>query len=125
QEPDGIVVIKFKEKISAEACVLKNNGRFFSGRRIEAEIYDGKQKFKKTTSRANETEEEEAARLEKYAKWLEDGGGGEPEVEKPVEKKERIPAASIPKPKGILKKGKSSSTAYDVTPPRGRDHDDA
>jgi len=50
------------------------NGRFFGGRRVEAGLYDGKRRFKKTGSKADETEEEESARLEKYAKWLEAGG---------------------------------------------------
>ncbi|CAG8547349.1 4288_t:CDS:10 [Acaulospora morrowiae] len=71
KEPDGVVSVKFKEQLSAEACVLKMNGRFFAGRRIEAEIFDGKQKYQKTGAKSNETEEEELVRLEKYAKWLE------------------------------------------------------
>ena len=50
------------------------NGRFFAGRRIEAEIFDGKQKYQKTGAKSGETEEEESARLEKYTKWLEQGG---------------------------------------------------
>ncbi|CAG8591376.1 15638_t:CDS:10 [Dentiscutata erythropus] len=76
KEPDGIVSVKFKDPLSAEACVLKMNGRFFAGRKIEAEIFDGKQKYQKTGSKSNETEEEESARLEKYAKWLEQDNGG-------------------------------------------------
>ncbi|RHZ76044.1 hypothetical protein Glove_208g36 [Diversispora epigaea] len=74
KEPEGVVSVKFKEKLSADACVLKMNGRFFAGRRIEAQIFDGKRKFQKTGSKSNETEEEESKRLEKYAKWLEKGG---------------------------------------------------
>ncbi|CAG8802330.1 22886_t:CDS:2, partial [Gigaspora margarita] len=71
KESDGIVSVKFKDPLSAEACVLKMNGRFFAGRKIEAHIFDGKQKYQKTGSKSNETEEEESIRLEKYAKWLE------------------------------------------------------
>ncbi|CAG8546547.1 13953_t:CDS:10 [Acaulospora colombiana] len=71
KEPDGVVSVKFKEQVSAEACVLKMNGRFFAGRRIEAQIFDGKQKFQKTGVASKETDEEESVRLEKYAKWLE------------------------------------------------------
>ncbi|CAG8698500.1 72_t:CDS:2, partial [Scutellospora calospora] len=76
KEPDGIVSVKFKDSLSAEACVLKMNGRFFAGRRIEAQIFDGKQKYQKTSSKSNETEEEESNRLEKYAKWLEQNDSG-------------------------------------------------
>ncbi|RIA88218.1 hypothetical protein C1645_713419 [Glomus cerebriforme] len=71
KEPEGVVSVKFKDQISADACVLKMNGRFFAGRRIEAEIFDGKQKYQKTGAKSGETEEEESARLEKYSKWLE------------------------------------------------------
>ncbi|GBB86581.1 hypothetical protein RclHR1_00130022 [Rhizophagus clarus] len=71
KEPEGIVSVKFKDQLSAEACVMKMNGRFFAGRRIEAEIFDGKQKYKKTGAKSGETEEEESVRLEKYSKWLE------------------------------------------------------
>ncbi|KAF0462694.1 Splicing factor u2af-associated protein 2 [Gigaspora margarita] len=76
KESDGIVSVKFKDPLSAEACVLKMNGRFFAGRKIEAHIFDGKQKYQKTGSKSNETEEEESIRLEKYAKWLEQDNGG-------------------------------------------------
>ncbi|CAG8633379.1 16254_t:CDS:10 [Funneliformis caledonium] len=74
KEPDGVVSVKFKDQLSADACVVKMNGRFFAGRRIEAEIFDGKQKFQKTGAKSGETEEEESARLEKYSKWLEQEG---------------------------------------------------
>lgn len=30
------MTIKFKDSISAEACVLKMNGRFFDGRKVES-----------------------------------------------------------------------------------------
>ncbi|CAG8716160.1 19534_t:CDS:10 [Cetraspora pellucida] len=76
KEPDGVVSVKFKDQLSAEACVLKMNGRFFAGRRIEAQIFDGKQKYQKTGSKSNETEEEESTRLEKYAQWLEQDNSG-------------------------------------------------
>ncbi|CAG8515903.1 16425_t:CDS:10 [Rhizophagus irregularis] len=71
KEPEGVVSVKFKDQLSADACVMKMNGRFFAGRRIEAEIFDGKQKYQKTNAKSGETEEEESVRLEKYSKWLE------------------------------------------------------
>ncbi|CAJ0631611.1 6964_t:CDS:2 [Entrophospora sp. SA101] len=84
KEPEGIVSVKFKDQISAEACVLKMNGRFFAGRRVEAEIFDGKQKYQKTGSKSNETDEEEATRLEKYAKWLEEQNTGTAKISVPA-----------------------------------------
>ncbi|KAG9302907.1 hypothetical protein G9A89_022323 [Geosiphon pyriformis] len=120
QEPEGIVVVKFKEQLSAEACVLKNNGRFFSGRRISAEIYDGKKKFLKTNSRSNETEEEEAARLEKYAKWLE---GEEKVFLKDAETASTENTKNDVKYKKNKLLRKNLTRAYDLTPPRVEDSD--
>ena len=46
------------------------NGRFFAGRKLEAEIYDGKTKYTSNVT-SEDAEKEEAERLEKFAKWLE------------------------------------------------------
>ncbi|KAJ2959769.1 hypothetical protein NQZ79_g4799 [Umbelopsis isabellina] len=46
--------------------------RYFAGKQIAAEIYDGQTKYQKSgSSDTQEDEEAEKARLEKYAKWLE------------------------------------------------------
>lgn len=54
------------------------NNRYFAGRQISAEIYDGKTKYQKSGTKGpgldEEEEEAEKARLERYAKWLEEGG---------------------------------------------------
>lgn len=51
------------------------NNRYFGGKQISAEIYDGQTKYKKSGSgHAEEDEEAEKERLERYAKWLEQGG---------------------------------------------------
>lgn len=53
------------------------NNRYFAGRQISAEIYDGKTKYQKSGPRSDvegEEDEAEKARLERYAKWLEEGG---------------------------------------------------
>lgn len=53
------------------------NGRYFSGRRIEAEIYDGKVRYKKAGSGdAGDDAESEETRLERFGAWLEDGNDG-------------------------------------------------
>lgn len=52
--------------------------RFFGGRQISAEIFDGKAKYKKSGGAQTEEEDEaEKQRLERYAKWLEEGGDEE------------------------------------------------
>lgn len=49
------------------------NGRFFAGQRIEASLYTGKQRFKRTGTGddfGGEIDEAEQSRLDKFANWL-------------------------------------------------------
>ncbi|KAG2176418.1 hypothetical protein INT43_005658 [Umbelopsis isabellina] len=72
KSPGGIISVRFKEVESAEACIKLMDKRFFAGKQISAEIYDGQTKYQKSgSSDTQEDEEAEKARLEKYAKWLE------------------------------------------------------
>lgn len=74
QHPEGVVSIRFRDPEPAAACVRLMNGRFFGGRRLVAEVYDGKTRYDAYKSgKGQETEEEEKARLDRYAKWLEGG----------------------------------------------------
>ncbi|KAI9472928.1 hypothetical protein BDB00DRAFT_216080 [Zychaea mexicana] len=83
KSPGGVISVRFMEQKSAEACVLLMNNRYFAGRQISAEIYDGKERYEKSGARgaAGDEEEDEAekARLERYAKWLEQGGSDDEE----------------------------------------------
>jgi HIV Tat-specific factor 1 len=48
------------------------NGRFFAGRRIEASLYAGRARFRRSEDQAEgDGEEEEKKRLNDFAKWLE------------------------------------------------------
>ena len=52
-------------------------GRYFSGRQIEADIYDGKVRYKKAKGgKTGDEADDETARLEKFGAWLEDGNDG-------------------------------------------------
>jgi HIV Tat-specific factor 1 len=48
------------------------DGRFFAGRRIEAELYSGKQRFKRGTDEDIDGvgDEAEKKRLDDFASWL-------------------------------------------------------
>lgn len=59
--PEGIAVIKFADSYAAEKCVKLMDGRFFSGRQIKAELYDGYSNFK-----VEETEEMKQKRIQKW-----------------------------------------------------------
>ncbi|GAA5967514.1 hypothetical protein JCM3765_004692 [Sporobolomyces pararoseus] len=103
KEEKGIMTVRFKEELSAQACIAKMNGRFFAGRTIKAYPMNSKHKFSKsgkgdddiTTSATTITgtigdsgsaggvgpggggdteSEKEKERLKAYAEWLEKGG---------------------------------------------------
>ncbi|PCH43874.1 hypothetical protein WOLCODRAFT_138648 [Wolfiporia cocos MD-104 SS10] len=72
KEPEGVMTVKFRDPLSAQACIIKMNGRFFAGRRIEASLYAGKQRFERSADDylENGGDEEEKKRLNDFAKWL-------------------------------------------------------
>jgi HIV Tat-specific factor 1 len=74
KEADGVITVKFRDPISAQGCVLKMHGRFFSGRKIEASLWIGKQRFKRSGVAEDVEEiggeEGEKKRLDDFAHWL-------------------------------------------------------
>jgi len=73
EEPEGIMTVKFRDPISAQACILKMHGRFFAGRQVEAYLYSGKQRFKRSGAHdaiEGEGDDAEKKRLEDFTKWL-------------------------------------------------------
>lgn len=66
RNPEGVVAVFFKEFEHADSCVGLMNGRFYAGRQLFAENWDGRTKYK-----VKETEEEEKRRLEEWNKYLE------------------------------------------------------
>ncbi|GAA5930120.1 U2 snRNP complex subunit CUS2 [Sporobolomyces koalae] len=96
KEEQGIMTVRFKEELSAQACIAKMSGRFFAGRTVQAYPMTSKHKFVKsnkgdddlfstapaTTSSAPGTtnelgtdsvESREQERQKAYAEWLEKG----------------------------------------------------
>ncbi|KAL8722424.1 MAG: hypothetical protein Q9225_001103 [Loekoesia sp. 1 TL-2023] len=82
KEPDGVASVRFSNAEGARACVRVMDGRFFSGTRVEAYIADGSEKFKKSSEKKLQLEDEgeegdeEGKRLDQFGSWLEGGGGG-------------------------------------------------
>ncbi|XP_050447407.1 HIV Tat-specific factor 1 homolog [Cataglyphis hispanica] len=66
RHPEGVAQVTFREPAEAQACVQLLNGRWFSQRKISAEIWDGKTKYKIT-----ETDAEIEARLQNWDTYLE------------------------------------------------------
>lgn len=67
--PEGVVSIKFKKDDAAQECLKLMNGRFFGGRQLTAERWDGIANY--NVRKAQETEEEQAARLARFAAEIE------------------------------------------------------
>ncbi|XP_075232872.1 RRM1_TatSF1_like and RRM2_TatSF1_like domain-containing protein barc [Lycorma delicatula] len=65
RHPQGVAQVNFKEPEAADACIQLLNGRWFNKRRITAETWDGKTKYK-----IIETEEEIKKRIEKWDQFL-------------------------------------------------------
>ncbi|THV05065.1 hypothetical protein K435DRAFT_774056 [Dendrothele bispora CBS 962.96] len=73
KEKDGVMTVKFRDPLSAQACVIKMNGRFFAGRQIEASLYTGKQRFQRSGAGdelEGDSDESEKKRLDNFAQWL-------------------------------------------------------
>lgn len=70
RHPEGVAQVTFREPAEAQACVQLLNGRWFSQRKISAEIWDGKTKYK-----IIETDAEIEARMEKWDNYLEHQDG--------------------------------------------------
>lgn len=68
--PEGIVVVKFKDPNHCQACIRAMQNRWFGGRQIKAEAWDGVTDFKVGNAQ-NDNEEEAQARLDAYAAELE------------------------------------------------------
>lgn len=46
RHPEGVAQVTFREPTEAQACIQLLNGRWFGQRKITAEIWDGKTKYK-------------------------------------------------------------------------------
>lgn len=67
RNPEGVAQISFREPEEADECIKLLNGRWFGQRKITAETWDGKTKYK-----IAETEEETKKRLQGWNKFLEE-----------------------------------------------------
>ena len=71
--PEGIVEIKFEEPKAAEECIKTFAGRYYGGRLLECDYYDGKTNYKNI----RESREDEQNRIDNFGKWLEEKIDGE------------------------------------------------
>ncbi|XP_045895493.1 HIV Tat-specific factor 1 isoform X2 [Micropterus dolomieu] len=72
RHPDGVASIAFKEPEQADACILSFNGRWFGGRQLSAQLWDGT-----TDYQVEETTREREERLKGWSTFLEGGQQGQ------------------------------------------------
>lgn len=69
KHPDGVVAVTFAESSQAEKCVSALNNMYYAERVVEAELWDGKTKYK-----IKETDEEAEKRLQKWHQDIQKSG---------------------------------------------------
>uniref|UniRef100_A0A3Q3WPP1 17S U2 SnRNP complex component HTATSF1 n=1 Tax=Mola mola TaxID=94237 RepID=A0A3Q3WPP1_MOLML len=74
RHPDGVASVAFKEPEEADACIQSFNGRWFGGRQLSAQFWDGS-----TDYQVEETTREREERLKGWSSFLE---GGDPSQRK-------------------------------------------
>uniref|UniRef100_T1J7Y3 17S U2 SnRNP complex component HTATSF1 n=1 Tax=Strigamia maritima TaxID=126957 RepID=T1J7Y3_STRMM len=77
QNSDGVASVAFKEAEEADACIQALNGRWFGGKQLTAETWDGKTKYHK-----KESETDEVERLQEWERFLGDAPTPTDESEK-------------------------------------------
>lgn len=78
RHPDGVASVAFKEPEQADACIQSFNGRWFGGRQLSAQLWDGT-----TDYQVEETTREREERLKGWSTFLD--GGQQNNTTKPAE----------------------------------------
>ncbi|XP_035290766.1 HIV Tat-specific factor 1 [Anguilla anguilla] len=96
RHPDGVASVAFKEPEDADVCQLALDGRWFGGRKLSAQLWDGA-----TDYQVEETNREREERLKGWASFLGDGkekgaAGGEPAKDAGAEGADKGPAQGDP-----------------------------
>ncbi|XP_010901301.2 HIV Tat-specific factor 1 isoform X1 [Esox lucius] len=71
RHPDGVASVAFKEPEDADVCQIALNGRWFGGKKLSAQLWDGT-----TDYQVEETTREREERLKGWAAYLEGGSKG-------------------------------------------------
>ncbi|XP_051256534.1 HIV Tat-specific factor 1 [Dicentrarchus labrax] len=72
RHPDGVASVAFKEPEQADACIESFNGRWFGGRQLSAQLWDGT-----TDYQVEETTREREERLKGWSTFLDGGNPGQ------------------------------------------------
>lgn len=106
RHPDGVASVAFKEPEDADVCQVALEGRWFGGRKLSAQLWDGV-----TDYQVEETTREREERLKGWAKFLE-GKGARPAGPNPLEQ-----TTAPPTDPSTDRSTDTPSTAATDTPP--------
>lgn len=76
--PLGVVEIKFERPEDAQECIKLFHNRYYGGKMLDCDYYDGKtnykvfQLFSNKKQNIRESEEAEQERIDTFGKWLEE-----------------------------------------------------
>ncbi|RYE99838.1 MAG: hypothetical protein EOO41_00495, partial [Methanobacteriota archaeon] len=68
KHPEGVITIKYRSAGAAAEALAVFNGRYFGGRGLTCEYWDGVTNFKQPS---NESRADEQKRLDDFGAWLE------------------------------------------------------
>lgn len=78
KESEGVVTVRFALNLAARECVKLMDGRSFDGRKVEAYISDGTERFKKSKEKGaaadvdgEDVSDDEGKRMDEFGNWLE------------------------------------------------------
>uniref|UniRef100_A0A1I7UD52 17S U2 SnRNP complex component HTATSF1 n=1 Tax=Caenorhabditis tropicalis TaxID=1561998 RepID=A0A1I7UD52_9PELO len=81
--PEGVVSVTFPTTEESDMAVKYLHGRVVDGRRLTAELWDGKTKYK-----IQETEEDEERRRKEFEKFIEGGGASSEDEDEEMEEED-------------------------------------
>ncbi|XP_009975539.1 PREDICTED: HIV Tat-specific factor 1 [Tauraco erythrolophus] len=105
RHPDGVASVSFKEATEADLCKLTLNGRWFGGRQLSAETWDGV-----TDYQVEETAREREERLKVWGSFLEDADAKEQQTTSGAD----CAASSVQLPEGRQPSKANDSSKEDV-----------
>ncbi|XP_059833666.1 HIV Tat-specific factor 1 [Hypanus sabinus] len=109
RHPDGLASVAFKEPEQADECKLALNGRWFGGRQITAETWDGV-----TDYQIEETVKEREYRLKTWETFLE---GAPPAVKSDDQQTEQAPVGPSAPKEDRTTSGDAGAPSVDSTTP--------
>jgi len=119
RHPEGILQIYMTTPEEADAVLQSFDGRFFGGKRLTAEIYDGKTKFK-----IEETDAERDNRLKNWESFIEADSSENKSKSSALGDEKPSSSSSAKPPAVVVSSSSDGNNPYAPTPPGSDDSDD-